>query len=76
MTGMDNNILDSQSSGDKSGRTISDSRALNDYITKDGKRPRRGYTTGSCATAAEKAPAKMLLGGEKLGPLLPRRVGG
>ena len=75
MTGMDNkNMRDRQSGGAKSGRTVSDSRALNDYITKDGKRLRRGYTTGSCATAAAKA-AIMLLGGEKLEPLLLRRVG-
>ena len=76
MIGMDNNILDSQSGGDKSGRTVSDSCALNDYITKDGKRLQRGYTTGSCATAAAKAAAIMMLGGEKLEPLLLRRVGG
>lgn len=39
---------------------------MDSFITKDGKKLRRGFTTGSCAAASAKAAAVMLLGGREL----------
>ena len=39
-------------------------RKLEEYITVGTKRMRCGYTTGSCAAAASRAAAELLLHGE------------
>ena len=39
---------------------------MESFITKEGKRLRRGYTTGSCAAAAAKSAAVMLFAGRRL----------
>lgn len=51
---------------------------MDSFITKDGKKLRRGYTTGSCAAAASKAAAIMLLGSgtlETVYLMTPRGIG-
>ena len=49
---------------------------MNSYITKDGKKLRRGYTTGSCAAAAAKAAALMLLTESRLDSVYLMTPGG
>lgn len=51
---------------------------MDSFITKDGKRLRRGYTTGSCAAAAAKAASLMLLENKTLETvwlMTPRGIG-
>lgn len=51
---------------------------MDSYITKDGKKLKRGYTTGSCAAAAAKSAVLMLLTGvrlEKVYLMTPRGIG-
>jgi len=53
-----------------------DSVRTTEYVEKDGKRLRCGFTTGSCAAAAAAAAAQMLLSGEIVREVEIRTPGG
>ena len=44
---------------------LRDNRCMEEYVVREGRRLRLGYTTGSCAAAAAKAAAWMLLTGRE-----------
>ena len=51
---------------------------MQEYINKDGRKLRCGYTTGACAAAAAKAAAEMVLGGrdiESVYLMTPKGIG-
>lgn len=48
----------------------------NDYVVKNGKELKKGYTTGSCATAASMASAQMLITGEDIISVYIAFIGG
>ena len=51
--------------------------SMEEYVTKDGRRLRLGYTTGSCAAAAAKAAAWMFLTGvrrERISLVTPKGI--